>query len=70
MLEIRKAAIAFDEQELIELERIIMDGEEKEALNFLKKAVYNKITHSQQGKLKSHLNTGNNPVERFIKDNK
>ena len=70
MLEIRKAAIAFDEQELIELERIIMDGEEKEALNFLKKAVYNKITHSQQGKLKSHLDTGNNPVERFIKDNK
>jgi len=70
MLEIRKVAITFDEQELIELERIIMDGEEKEALNFLKKAVYNKITHSQQGKLKSHLDTGNNPVERFIKDNK
>jgi len=38
MLEIRKAAIALDEQELRELERIITDCEEKEALNFLKKA--------------------------------
>jgi len=34
---------------------------------FLKKAVYNKITRSQQGKLKSHLDTGVNPVERFKK---
>ncbi len=70
MLEIRKAAIALDEQELLELERIITDCEEKEALNFLKKAVYDKITRSQQGKLKSHLDTGVNPVEGFIKNNR
>ncbi len=69
MLEIRRTAIALDEEELLELERVITDRDEKEALRFLKKAVYDKITRSQQGKLKSHLDTGGNPVERFIKDN-
>jgi hypothetical protein len=69
MLEIRKTAIALGEEELLELERIIIDHDEKEALIFLKKAVYDKITRSQQGKLKSHLDTGVNPVEGFIKDN-
>jgi len=65
MLEIRKTAIAFDENELLELERIITDRDEKGALRFLKKAVYDKVTRSQQGKLKSHLDTGGNSVERF-----
>ncbi len=69
MLEIRKAAIAFDENELLELERIITDRDEKEALRFLKKAVYDKIIRSQQGRLKSHLDTGSNPVERFRRGN-
>ena len=68
MLEIRKTAVAFDENDLLELERIVIDADEKGALLFLRKAVYNKITHSQQGKLKSHLDTGDNPVERFIKE--
>ena len=65
MLEIRRTAIALDERELLELERIITDRDEKEALSFLKRAVYNKISRSQQGKLKSHLDTGGDPVERF-----
>jgi len=65
MLEIRKTAIGLDEKELLELERIIVDCDEKGALSFLKKAVCDKITRSQQGKLKSHLDTGDNPVERF-----
>ncbi len=69
MLEIRKAAIAFDENELLQLERIVTDRDEKEALRFLKKSVYNKIVRSQQARLKSHLNTGSNPVEGFIKAN-
>jgi len=68
MLEIRKTAVAFDENDLLELERIVIDGDEKGALLFLRKAVYNKITHSQQGKLKSHLDTGANPVQGFIKE--
>jgi hypothetical protein len=67
MLEIRKTAVAFDENDLLELERIVTDADEKEALSFLRKAVYNKISRSQQGRLKSHLDTGDNPVERFIK---
>ena len=65
MLEIRKAAIAFDENELLQLERIVTDRDEKEALRFLKKAVYDKIVRSQQGRLKSHLDTSGNPIERF-----
>ena len=68
MLEIRKTAVGLDEKELLELERIITDGDEKEALVFLKKAVYDKVARSQQGKLKSHLDTGVNPVKGFIKD--
>jgi hypothetical protein len=67
MLEIKRTAISLDEKELLELERIVTDGDDKEALRFLKKAVYDKILHSQQGKLQSHLDTGDNPVERFIK---
>ncbi len=65
MLGIRKTAIALDEKELLELERIIVDSDEKEALSFLKKAVYDKVSRSQQGKLKSHPHAGGNPVERF-----
>ena len=65
MLEIKKAAIALDEQELLQLERIITDREEKEALVFLKKSLYDKAVHSQQGRLKSHLDSGGDPVQRF-----
>lgn len=65
MLEIRKAAIALDEEEMLELERIVIDRDEKEALVFLKKSVYDKVAHSQQGKLKSHLDTGGDPVKLF-----
>ena len=65
MLEIRKTAVALDEQELLQLERIMTDREEKEALVFLKKSVYDKVLHSQQGRLKSHLDSGGDPVQRF-----
>ena len=65
MLEIRKTALSFDEKDLIELERIITDADDKEALRFLKKSVYDWIVHSQQGRLKSHLDTGSSPTENF-----
>lgn len=65
MLEFRKTAIALDEQELMLLERIITDHEAEEALIFLKKSVYDKVLHSQQGRLKSHLDTGGDPVQKF-----
>ena len=67
MLEIRKTAIALDEKELLELERIVTDRDAEGALGFLKKTVYNKIARSQQGRLKSHLDTGDDVVERFKK---
>ena len=38
MLEIRKTAIALEEEELLELEQIIVDRDEKEALIFLKRS--------------------------------
>ena len=69
MLEIRKTAVSFDEQDIMELERIVTDSDEKEALKFVKKAIYDRILHSQQGKLKSHLDAAN-PVEGFIQHNK
>ncbi|UCH42403.1 MAG: hypothetical protein JSW16_06185 [Dehalococcoidales bacterium] len=69
MLEIRKTAVSFDERDLMELERIVTDTDEKEALRFLKKCIYDRIAHAQQGRLKSHLDT-TNPVEGFVQRNK
>ena len=69
MLEIRRTAIALDEEELLELERVMTDKDEKGALSFLKKVIYDKTARSQQGKLKSHLDTGGNPVEKFRRSN-
>jgi hypothetical protein len=66
VLEIRKAAISLDEAEVLELERVITDRDEKEAIAFLKRCVYDRILHAQQGRLKSHLDTGDNPVDRFV----
>ena len=65
MLEIRKTGIALEEQELIELEQIVADGDERGALAFLRKSVYNKVARSQGAKLKSHLDTSGDPVEKF-----
>ena len=55
MLELKKTAIAFDEQELMKLERIIIDQDEAEALRFLRRAVYNKIAKAQKNILRCHL---------------
>ncbi|MBA7495460.1 hypothetical protein ES702_06047 [subsurface metagenome] len=65
MLELKKTGIAFDEKELMKLEEIITDQDEAEALEFLKRAVYNKIAKGQQGRLRSHLDTRGDPVEGF-----
>ena len=69
MLEIKKTVLSFDEQDIMELERIVTDGDDKEALRFVKRSIYERILHSQQGKLKSHLD-GTNSIEGFIKDNR
>lgn len=69
MLEIKKAVVPLDEQDVMALERIITDADEKEALIFLKKLIYDRILHGQQGRLKSHLDASNS-VEGFIQHNK
>ncbi len=69
MLDIKKTAISLDERDLMELERIVTDADEKQALSFLRKSIYDRILHSQQGRLKSHLDAAN-PVEGFIQHNK
>jgi hypothetical protein len=69
MIEIKKTAVSFDEGDIMELERIVTDDDEKEALRFVKKSIYERILHSQQGKLKSHLDAAN-PVEGFIQHTK
>ena len=65
MLEIRKTAIALEEKELLELERIVIDNDEKEAISFLKKHIYDTILRAQQGRLKSHLDIGGDPCSEF-----
>ena len=69
MLEIRKTVVSLDERDLLELERIVTDSDEKEALRFLKKSIYDRIAQAQQGRLKSHLDVAN-PVEGFTQHNK
>jgi hypothetical protein len=67
MLEIRKSAISLEEEEVMELERIVLDSDQQEALGFLRKCVYERILRSQQGRLRSHLESAN-PVEGFLKN--
>jgi hypothetical protein len=69
MLEIKKTAVSLDEGDLMELERIVTDSDEKEALRFIKKSIYDRIVHTQRGRLKSHLDA-TNPIEGFIQHNK
>ena len=68
MLEIRKTAVSFDERDLMELERVVNDGDEKETFRFVKKSIYDRILHAQRSKLKSHLDAAN-PVEGFKRSN-
>jgi len=70
MLEIKKTAVSFDETDLMELERVITDGDRDEALRFLKKTVYDRIAHSQTGRLKSHLDSSGDTVSQFHSENK
>ncbi|MDD5287890.1 MAG: hypothetical protein PHY28_02090 [Dehalococcoidales bacterium] len=70
MLEMRKTAVSFDERDLMELERIVTDGDEKEALRFVKKSVYDRINNAQQSRLKSHLDTGGDPTKQFKGQNR
>ncbi len=65
MLEIRKSAIFLDEEELLELERIMLDQDKEAAIGYLKKSVYDKVVRSQQGRLKSHLDASGDSTQTF-----
>ena len=67
MLEIRKTAIALEEEDLVELERIVADEDREGTLAFLRKAVYRRPAASQQARLRSHLYSSGDPVEKFKK---
>ena len=65
MLKGRKTAVALEEEDLVELQRIIIDRDEKEALKFLK-VVFDKVLRFQKGILRPYLDTGGeSTVERF-----
>ena len=50
MVEPIKTAITLDEEELLELARIIISRDERETFNFLKESVYDKVARIQQGR--------------------
>lgn len=50
MLASGKATVALDEEELVELQRIIIDRDDEAALAFLKESIYAKVVSTQQGK--------------------
>ena len=50
MVEASKTAIPLDEEELLELAHIIVSRDEKEAFNFLKESVYDKVARIQHAR--------------------
>ncbi|UCH07212.1 MAG: hypothetical protein JSV55_14255 [Deltaproteobacteria bacterium] len=63
MLELKKTAIAFDEKELMKLERIIIDRDQTEALKFLRRTVYSRIEKAQKNILRCHLDISVDPID-------
>lgn len=67
MLEITKKALTLEPQEVMELERIIIDDDREGAFQFLKKNIYQQFTLSQGNRLKSHLDGCSDPAAEFSK---
>jgi hypothetical protein len=65
MLEITKKTLTLEPQEVMELERIITDEDREGAFQFLKKYIYQQFTHSQENRLKSHLDGCSDPAGSF-----
>lgn len=55
MLEISRTTLSLEAEELIELERIVIDEDIKAAMSFLKRSIYRKLVASQEGRMKSPL---------------
>ena len=65
MLDITRKTLTLEPQEVMELERIIIDDDREGALQFLKKNIYQQFTLSQESRLKSHLDGCSDPVSSF-----
>ena len=65
MLNIIRKTLALEPQEVMELERIIIDDDREGAFQFLKKNIYQRFISSQQDHLKSHLDGCSDPVSIF-----
>ncbi len=65
MLEIIRKTLTLEPQEVMELERIIIDDDREGAFQFLKKNIYQRFIISQENRLKSHLNGCNDPARAF-----
>jgi len=67
MLRIETAVLSLGPEEVLELERIVVDDDREGSLAFLKRSVYRKLLNSQQGRLKSHMDGTGDPVDTFKK---
>ncbi len=65
MLDITRRTLTLEPQEVMELERIIIDDDLEGAFQFLKKNIYQRFITSQENRLKSHLNGCSDPVSTF-----
>lgn len=70
MLEITQKTLTLSPQEVMELEMIITDEDEKSAYLFLKKCIYQKFLLSQENRLKSHLDGHRDPAGSFAARNR
>jgi len=65
-----REAVAFDADELLELEMILVDEDHQAAFEFLKRAVWQKIQRARRGRLKCHLDYNKeDTAESFYQDN-
>lgn len=69
MLEMTKMVLPLEASDLMALEVIIADGDEEEALRYLKKTVYDRLLRVRQGRLTSHLD-GGKAAEGFARGTK
>jgi len=70
MLDIERKTLTLEPQEVMELERSIIDEDRESAYRFLRKNIYLKFVKSQEDHLKSHLDGASDPAASFSAANK
>jgi len=69
MLDVKREAVAFKPQEVMELAQIVVDEDKEAAYLFLKERVYKRIHSAQGNRLKSHLDGASDPAGSFKRRN-